>query len=260
MTLTNPAAGDETVLLASDHAEAILPPSIIVHEGETSASFTINTTSQLTKVIANISARLNGSIKSKGLTINPATLASISFSPPSVFGGASPVGTLTLTGPAPVGGLTVTLRSNNSAVASVPETVTVPEGVSYATFYATTSVVYVNTTCSVTAAANGVAKATTLTVKSHLIGAMSTAPNTVRGGSDSTGTVKLTAPAGPGGVIVTLSSDHAEVVVPDTVTVPEGQNVTTFPINTTPVAAQFRAYIKGQIGASYKTTVITVKP
>jgi len=63
-----------------------------------------------------------------GLTVNPNT----------VTAPASATGTVTLNGAAPAGGVSVTLSSSDTGKASVPPTVTVPEGATSATFAITT--------------------------------------------------------------------------------------------------------------------------
>ncbi len=65
------------------------------------------------------------------------TLASLTVSPASVRGGRSATGRVTLTGPAPAGGLEVTLASNHLA-AGVPASVTLAAGATQASFPVTT--------------------------------------------------------------------------------------------------------------------------
>jgi hypothetical protein len=70
-----------------------------------------------------------------------ASLAKVTINPTEVIGGDSATGTVTLTGPAPAGGLQVSLTSDDVAAATVPVTVTVPAGSTSATFPITTNVV-----------------------------------------------------------------------------------------------------------------------
>ena len=93
--------------------------------------------------------------------------ASLALSPASVSGGS--VGTVTLNGPAPAGGVSVAVSSSNTGVATVPATMTVPAGQSSATFTITAANVSGATT--ITATANGVSQSATLTVS-----AVATAP------------------------------------------------------------------------------------
>jgi chitodextrinase len=61
-------------------------------------------------------------------------LASLTLSPARVIAPASSTGAVTLSGAAPAGGVSVTLRSSETRKATVPATVTVPEGATSATF------------------------------------------------------------------------------------------------------------------------------
>jgi hypothetical protein len=97
-------------------------------------------------------------------TTTPASLSAVSVSPSSVVGGNSAQGTITLTGGAPSGGAVVTLSSANTAVVSVPASVTVAAGASSATFSVNTSGVTANTSVTITATYGGVSRTTTLTV------------------------------------------------------------------------------------------------
>ncbi len=93
-----------------------------------------------------------------------ALLASLTVSPAAVRGGRSPTGKVSITGPAPSGGVAVTLASSNAA-ASVPSSVTVPAGATEATFQITTARVRRNTRVTLTATLGAVQKTATLTVR-----------------------------------------------------------------------------------------------
>ena len=63
-------------------------------------------------------------------------------------------------------------------------------------------------------------------------------PAGVIGGSSSTGTVTLTSPAGPGGLVVNLSSSNTAVATtPASVAIAAGQTTATFSVSTTAVVA-----------------------
>lgn len=68
-------------------------------------------------------------------------LAKVTVDPTDVIGGDSVTGTVTLTAPAPAGGLQVPLSSDDPGAATVPASVTVPAGATSATFPVTTNVV-----------------------------------------------------------------------------------------------------------------------
>ena len=70
-----------------------------------------------------------------------AALSKVTVSPTDVVGGDPSTGTVTLTGAAPSGGFTVSLRSDNTTAATVPASLTVPAGAASARFPITTNVV-----------------------------------------------------------------------------------------------------------------------
>jgi hypothetical protein len=91
------------------------------------------------------------------------TLSSVGLNPTSVTGGSSSTGTVTLDGPAPTYGATVSLSSNASA-ATVPASVTVANGATSATFTVSTTAVTASTQVTVTASYGGATKTAPLTV------------------------------------------------------------------------------------------------
>jgi len=66
------------------------------------------------------------------------TLENLTVNPTTVTAPASATGTVTLNGAAPAGGVTVTLRSSDTEKATVPHSVTVPEGSKSVTFVIST--------------------------------------------------------------------------------------------------------------------------
>lgn len=87
------------------------------------------------------------------------------MSPSTVEGGqANATGTVRLTSAAPDGGVTVTLTSDNIAVATVPSSVTVASGSTANTFVVTTLTVSDNKTVTITATYSGVTKTGTAIV------------------------------------------------------------------------------------------------
>lgn len=96
------------------------------------------------------------------------SLASLNLSPSSVTGGSSITGTVTLTGPAPSGGVVVTLGSSNPNVAAVPTNVTVPAGSSSTTFAVNTNFVFCPIQAMISGSANSVRMTVNLAVASSI--------------------------------------------------------------------------------------------
>jgi peptidoglycan/xylan/chitin deacetylase (PgdA/CDA1 family) len=98
------------------------------------------------------------------ITVVPAlALSSLLLNPTSVRGGTTSMGTVTLSGPAPGGGVVVSL-SDNSSSATVPVNATVPAGNTSATFKISTTVVTRNRSATITAVYGGVTKSAILTI------------------------------------------------------------------------------------------------
>jgi hypothetical protein len=95
-----------------------------------------------------------------------ASLSALSVSPTSVVGGNTSQGTVTLTSAAPSSGAVVSLSSANTAVATVPASVTVAGGATSATFTINTTAVSASTSVNLTATYNSLNRSATLTVTS----------------------------------------------------------------------------------------------
>jgi len=172
------------------------------------------------------------------------TVDAVTLGPASLQGGGTSAATVTLTGVAPPGGALVTLSSSNGAVATVPATVTVPEGANSWPAFLSTSPVTVTTTVQISAAYNGVTRSATMTVTpapvlpAASVDSVVLSPSTVQAGTTQTSaTVLLTGPAPTGGATLSLtSSNPAVATVPATVTVPALSSSGAFPVTVLPVA------------------------
>ena len=93
-----------------------------------------------------------------------AGVSALNVSPPSVEGGNPSQGEVTLTSTAPPGGAVVSLRSSNTAAATVPTSVTIPQGSNLANFTVTTGAVSATTAVVITATHGATSRDVTLTV------------------------------------------------------------------------------------------------
>jgi len=165
-----PAGGAQVALSSNNTAVARVPSSVTFAAGATSATFTVTTSAVAASTTVSISAAYGGATRSASLTVTPApppppTLSSLTLSPSSIVGGLqSSTGTVTLSRPAPAGGVTVMLSSSNATVARVPSSVIVPAGATTATFTVNTSAVLVSTSATISASYNGTTRAATLAV------------------------------------------------------------------------------------------------
>ena len=267
VSLAAPApAGGVLVTLGSNNANASVPASLVIPEGETQGTFAVTTTAVGSGQTATIAAT-SANVLTTDLTLNPpsagqGTIGAFGVSPNPVTSGGSASGTVTLAAPAPAGGILVTLGSNN-ANASVPASLVIPEGETQGTFAVTTTAVGSGETATIAATSANVLT-TDLTLNppppaQGNIASFTVAPGTVTGGSSATGTVVLGAPASPGGVVVTLSSNNLAATVPASITVGAGEVQTTFAVQTSVVsmiqAVSITASSANVVGASLTVDV-----
>lgn len=92
------------------------------------------------------------------------TLSSLTLNPSSVVGGDAAQGVVLLSGPAPEGGVSVTLSSSNASAASAPPSVTVPAGATGANFTVTTARVAATTSANISASSGGLTLTSVLTL------------------------------------------------------------------------------------------------
>ena len=251
-------AGGIVVSLSSDLAAATVPATVTVPEGATSANFAITTTVVLTDTVAFITATLGSVSQTATLSLVPVTVVSeITFDPASVIGGESSTGTILLNRPAALGGLVVVL-SSDSASATVPPTVTVPENSATVNFVVNTTAVAVDTNIGITGTLNAFSKTSTLMVTAPVLFGVTINPASVVGGVNATGTVLLDTPAPVGGIVVSLSSDSVYAFVPPEVTVLENATSANFIVETTAVGVNTNAIITATLNAVSKTATLLV--
>jgi hypothetical protein len=136
-----PAAG-AVVALASNQAAVRVPASVAVPAGASTVTFAITTTAVTVSTVATVNASYAGVSKSTTLTVQPAVappvLSALALQPTRVVGGRTATGTVTLSAPAPAGGTAVNVFSSNTALATVPASITVAAGARTASFVITT--------------------------------------------------------------------------------------------------------------------------
>ena len=154
--------------------------TVTVPAGSTTTTFPCSTTQNGKDYTNKITASLNGSQQTVIQTVLGLRVATVSAGPMSIPGGQKSTGRVTLSADVPVtydnpnfpgGGhfpLNVSLSSSNSAVASVPAGVGVPEGRASATFVIATRSVAVDTPVVLTASLNGVSMTATVLVKASI--------------------------------------------------------------------------------------------
>ncbi|MFL6197882.1 MAG: alpha/beta hydrolase fold domain-containing protein [Thermoanaerobaculia bacterium] len=169
VTLTAKApAGGIVVPLTNTNPVAVVPASVTVAAGSTSAAFAITAPAVTANQSGTVTASFGGGSYGAGLTVRPIGVASLALSPNPVIGPAPVQGTVTLecpAGPGGIAGIAVALSSSSTGVAR-PDvaSLTIPAGASQGTFSVTTADVTVQSYARIKATANGLARSVKLTV------------------------------------------------------------------------------------------------
>ena len=250
LTSPAPAGGAVVTLQGSMEGEVIVPQSVTIPGGSISATFTTTPAPETPFprwVFIQGHYGTSGGSQARILEIDPApgpaTLLAIGPAGLDVIGGNSGRASVALVIPAPAGGGTISLTTDNPSIIHVPASVTIPVGNSATSFaIGTSTVTGLPTGGNVFASAGGVTKSIFVNVSPDpnappLLQSMTITPASVSGGTNATGTVFLSSPAPAGGISVTLSTSNATAAtVPGIVSVPGGQTSANFTVTTFAVA------------------------
>ena len=222
VTLNQPAGFDLTVsLVASGTAGVTVPPSVTVLAGQSAASFDVNAgPSDGTATIAATAAGYVGDLAHVNVSVTGVTItlgAGLVVAPQQIRDLS-----LTLSEPAPAGGVLITLSSSNPAIATVTPSIFVPEGADVPmTNPQVTGLTYGMT--EISASATDLAGDTEIVAVARSISLAPSTLNVVAGGTGNL-LLQASAPAPAGGLGFNVNADAAGVVTnPVTVTIPANE-------------------------------------
>ncbi|MFH0890674.1 MAG: hypothetical protein V1856_01435 [Candidatus Liptonbacteria bacterium] len=280
VTLNKPASdidfgGTIVWLSTTPNASLSFPQNMKVKAGATSGTFNIRTNKVKSSVKVTVTARLNNVAKTAVVTINPPpppppplAVSALTLLPASVVIGEFSVGTVTLSGVAPAGGLTVRLYANYPTTVLLPTSVMVAGAARSGTFKFQSKWVSAPMDVTVTAqllqSSNTALSQKTAVLKinpSMTVSALTLSPSSVISGNSSVGTVTLSKPAPTGGQAVPLSATpSSSLTLPASISVKAGASSGTFNIRTNTVASPINANIVATLNNSQKTTRLTINP
>jgi len=163
-----PAGGVNITLSSSRPAVVAVPPSVAIPAGVSSATFTAKTSQVTANTTATVSATLSGAsgaTLAAQLTVVPPILVQLIINPSTIDSGGKASATVFLNGLAPAGGAVVTLTSSNPGVATVPPSVTIPQGSGSARFVVTGGQVQSVVAAVITASWKGTSVEAAITVQ-----------------------------------------------------------------------------------------------
>ena len=213
-------SGGYAINLSSNKASVTVPGSVTVLEGQSSITFTANTTEPSSTETATITGS-NGAVSGQGTLEVKGGGATVTIVEAAVKGGNALTLRITIPAAAPVGGTTFNLTGD--ALSSPPATAKIGEGKTTIDVGVNTNATLsdATTTVSVTPAAGGATKQASTTVQAPLIRALYLAQSPVAGVK----TVKLLVlldGIAPTGLSFNVSAANTSVTIPTTVTIPAG--------------------------------------
>jgi hypothetical protein len=258
--LDSPAPEDGLAVALSSSSVVAAPPSqVIVPAGERTATFPIPTSAAATLTRVTVTASLGGQSRTASFSVRPMALAAFTVEREQVIGGYPTFATVTLAAPAPAGGVIVTLTNDQPLVLSLPPQVTIPAGSREVHIPIVTFAVPKPIRATLTATTGGESRNATLTVLPLALQTLTLDPNPILRGRVTAGTVTLNAPALPGGLVVTLSSENSKVAAPPpTLRVPAGATTATFPVQTYRVRATTEVRLSASGGGTTRDARLTV--
>jgi len=218
VTLNRVANQDTVIRLASSSSSVTLPSTVTVPSGSSSVSFDITTTDVVAPTNATLSATLGGATASTGLAMTPSVYVnSLSLSGNDLTGNTTVDLTVNLNAAAPAG-FSVAASSNAAAVV-VPSSVSFTEGATAQVV--TLAVKKVTADKTVTVTIGGQSIAIRLHAPQAAVTSLTANPTELTGAGSIDITINLDKPA-PAGFSVSGASNAAAIVVPATISIPEG--------------------------------------
>ena len=164
-----------------------------------------------------------------------------------------------LSHPAPAGGLTVGLQSSDSRI-TLPDQVSIPAGTKLLELQIVAPVVISNTPLTVSASYYGTGASTDVVVVPCTLSALLPEINDLAAGASTWVDVRLTGPAGPGGMDVNLSEASGSLTFPSLVHIVEGQESAGVMVHAANVSVRKSVLLRASDGLSELTVPLTVSP
>jgi hypothetical protein len=256
-----PPAATNVTLTSSNPSAAPVPATISMPANIAWTQFQMQAGQVASPAAVTITATLNGKSASGQLTVGESQLKSLTISPSTINGGATPTAIAMLTGQAPPGGAAVMLSSDSPAV-TPPSSVFVDPGSFSVSFPLPTRSVAANTTATITASWNGASRQgrVTLTPQPSPSGITLSPTSTVGTGGSSFGRVTIASAQATDTTFQLTSSDPAIARVNNGMTIPSGTTAGGFDVFTSQVTTQTIVTISVSGGGVTRSAQLTVLP
>ncbi len=253
-----PVGGQVVALASFDPSVVTVPATVTVPAGAMSASFPITTDLVSADKAVLISAEADDTAAVAVVLVRRIQVNGLALSPTIVAGGTSLTGAISITRPAPAGGVTIALVSSNPSVAAVPATVTIPAGVVSAVFAISTEPVRTSESPVIQARFGGSVARAVLKVNPSKMATFTLSPSSAKGGTSVKGTITLTGVAPSGGLTIKLKTLSNRLTIPASVLVPAGQSKVEFTVTTAVVPANTATSVTAFENLDTKTANLTL--
>ena len=247
------------ILLRSDIPGIVVPASVHINAGQLEAAFSIDIASECPAGSYQIKASTDTDSICVDVSVLAVTLQQLVFSPSVVVSGQEMLLHIDLSSPAPAGGLMVGLSPSDSRLL-LPELVSIPSGARSVDVRVHAPVVVSNTSLTVAASFYGTASSTDVMVVPCTLSALLPEINDLATGASTWVVVRLTGPAGPGGIDVHLSEASGSLTFPSVVHIVEGQESTGVMVHAANVSVRKSVLLHASDGLSELTVPLTVSP
>jgi uncharacterized protein (TIGR03437 family) len=262
VTLSGAAlAGGAVVTLASSTALLLVPASVTVPAGATSATFTATAgaVSGTTQPAAILTATLNGVSQTASLALSmvPGSVSSLTCSPDPTASGTL-LCTVQLASAAPAGGSNIQLQAASSGV-QLPTQVQVPAGAQSVQFRATVLISDQDQQVNISAAANAGAPTSLALSVTGIRPTSVVCPSSLPAGGAVTCVVRLSATNVPAVARLTVATTSSNLKIPLSITTRPRQTRLTFVVQSDPLAPQQSASVSVQFGSSTVSSPLAVQ-
>jgi photosystem II stability/assembly factor-like uncharacterized protein len=262
-TLSAPTGTAASVELSDDSALVNTPATLTVPIGSASRTVKLPVGTTATQQTVRITGRYNSVVRVATMTVYPVPrLTNMVFNPSVLYGGNTTTLTATLGSPAPI--TTYIKMSTTSSNMTLPVNIVIGPGQTVGSVNVPTSVIVQPDNARVIGyvwpnSAQALSRFLNIQPFPALL-SVSASPNVIKGGNSTTGSVRIATPAITGGARVTLSDNNTALETPASVTIPAGQSVQSFTLNSIVVATSQNVTVTAQLGSVTRTTLVTVDP
>ena len=259
VTLANPAGSSGVIVVLSSNSPSLsVPSSVTVAAGSSVASFTASAGTVSGGQTAVVTASWNGTSRTASIDLlaSGSGSTSIACNPDPNNAGTLDC-TISLSAPAPAGGVTVGIQSSTPRV-QVPAQVVVVAGAAAAPFVATVASSDQDVQAQIVAQVAGATATATVPIVGVRPTGLSCLPRTIPAGGSFTCAVTMNSPNVPQTARLSATSDNSNLEFPDPFLTRPGQTQLSFEVYATPLAGRPSSIVSVQFGQTAVTDSVVV--